>query len=406
MMRPLPAFAPRSWTAAIIQAHRASPVLPYNQAMSSQAAPAAGDLPVLHGLHEPILEIMSHACTGHAEAIRQLAASPPGISAAIEHRVAPLLAILAYKTGIDVPEKWLGAMRQSATMRLLLESALSGLGDILDAAAIPWVPLKGMGLPARLYPSPECRPTSDVDVLIPEAQLSEARDNLRKAGWKDIHSGTAYEHFLLHEGYNWQASHPSGVMLELHFRLWGPVDPALPQTIIDAARPAPDLGVLARIPGPAESYIVTACHLWNSPQPVALMYFFDLHLLSQAGANRPAFAESVISMARRHDLQLFAGLAAAVTNQLWPDDTSRQIARGLLTHLRPAERAIVTLARYRSARDIPLGALVFARLLSGRKSRSGWRAPLRRVWPHPAIFQESSQKGPIATLRRTITRRH
>jgi len=358
--------------------------------------------PAVTGLIDPLVQAMARGAGGDAEAIERLASTPEGVDTVIRNRLAPLLANVGYKHGLAIPDRWQQILRQTAIMRMLLERGLHDLGSVLDSAGIPWLPLKGMGPVAGLYPSPECRPTTDLDVLVPEEGFPEARELLRAQGWVDLHPGPLHEDFLLREGYNWQARHTTGVMLELHFRLWGPVDPGLPAVIVDAARPAPELGTMARLSPPAESFIVAACHLWNSPQPVVLLYFLDLHLLAQAADEDPDFIETVIAMAKRHDLQLLVGLAAAITARLWPSQADLQIAGALLDDLRPAERLILRTARRRTPQDIPLGTLVLARLLSGRKSRTGWRAPFRRIWPHPAIFQDSAQKGPIATLRRKI----
>ncbi len=95
-----------------------------------------------------------------------------------------------------------------------------------------------MGLVAHCYPQPECRPTTDLDILVPEERFREAREALRAAGWHDLHPGPLHEDFLVREGYNWQARHTSGIMLELHFRLWGPVDPRLARAVFERATPA------------------------------------------------------------------------------------------------------------------------------------------------------------------------
>jgi len=375
----------------------------YNPPMPANAT-IPGHLPPLAGLGDPLIRAMALATTGDTKAIRQLASTSEGIDAVLQNRLAPLLTTLAHERGLEAPEPWKASLRQTAIMRMLLDRAMANLGAVLDTAGIRWVPLKGMGLPARFYPSPECRPTTDLDVLVPETSFLEARDVLRAEGWDDMHPGPLHEDFLLREGYNWQARHAPGVMLELHFRLWGPVDSELPAAILETAQPAPQLGTMARLSPPAESYVVGACHLWNSPRPVALLYFFDLRLLGQAAGDASEFVDSVTAMATRHDLQLFVGMAAAITARLWPDPASQRIAATLLHDLRPAERALILMAQRRPPRSIPLGALVLARLLSGRKSRTGWRAPFRRIWPHPAIFQDSAQKGPIATLRRRLTK--
>ncbi len=345
---------------------------------------------------------MASAAAGDPTAIGSLASEPERAGLAVLHRLAPLLLVIGHQHGLEPPTAWSDIARTTAVMRLMLEDGLRELGAVLGDAGIPWLPLKGMGPVARLYPQPECRPTTDIDVLIPETEFTRARALLRTTGWEDMNTGIAFEDFLLREGYNWQARNRRGIMLELHFRLWGSVDPALATTLMERAAPAPELGATALVSGPVETHVMAAAHLWNSPRPVALLNFLDLELLARA-AGGPGFVEGVASLARRHDLQLFVGLAAAVANQLWENQYNEAIAATLLGDLRPAERLAVARARRRSPLELSLGTLVLARLLSGRRSRSGWRAPFRQLWPHPAICAKNPGKGPIAAIRRALT---
>ena len=356
----------------------------------------------LRGLDDPLLEDLAAAASGEVEAIGRLAGDPEGRLEVIRNRLSALVAHHMDRRGMTAPEEWLKILRQTVIQRIFLEEGLAPLGETLAGASIPWLPLKGMGLVAHCYPQPECRPTTDLDILVPEERFREAREELRAAGWRDIHPGPLHEDFLVREGYNWQARHTSGIMLELHFRLWGPVDPGLARAVFERATAAGNGTRLAS--GPVESYVVAACHLWNSPRPVALIYFFDLHLLAEAAHDDPDFPAAVIEMARTFDVQSFVGLAAAVTARLWPGEAGRRIADSLLGHLRLPERLGIALAR-RPAPALPLGALVLPRLLAGRRSRSGWRAPFRQLWPHPAVFAQSSSRGPVAALRRAASRR-
>ncbi len=347
--------------------------------------------------------LLARAARGDPGAIPALASSPEGTRAVVRHRLAPLLSHFAHREGLEIPAPWREATRRAGVLRMLLDGCLAEVGAVLGDAGIPWLPVKGMGPVASLYPQPECRPTTDLDILVPRDRFTEARQLLERHGWEGLHAGEEYEDFLLREGYNWQAAGRTGVLLELHFGLWGPVDPALAATLLDRASPAQGPGTTAREPGPVESFLVCASHLWNSPRPVVLLYFLDLELLARAAPD-PGFAADVLTLARRHDLQLLVGLAAAIAHRLWPNEVNAAIAAPLLQELRPAEKTLVAVARRRSPLDLPLEALVLARLLAGRKSRSGWRAPLRRLWPHPAVFRRDPGRGPLAALRKALTR--
>jgi len=373
--------------------------------MTEQVPPAPVEPPTLNGLDDPLLADLAAAAVGDGAAIGRIAVTSDGVMAVIRNRLSALVAYHMERRGLTPPEEWLRILRQTVVQRIFLEEGLSALGETLGGAGIPWLPLKGMGLVAQCYPQPECRPTSDLDILIPEQRFLEVRELLRSEGWSDLHSGPLHEDFLLREGYNWQARHTSGIMLELHFRLWGPVDPGMARWVFERAEPAPAPGGAGLLGGPVESHVVAACHLWNSPRPVALLYFLDLHLLAQRAADDPGFATAVIETARRFDVQSFVGLAAAVTSRLWPDEANERIARTLLGELRLPERLGISLVR-QPATSLSLGALVFPRLLARRRSRSGWRAPFRQLWPHPAVFQHSNARGPIAAVRRAFSPRN
>ncbi len=354
-------------------------------------------------LQDGPVSVLARAARGDPGAIGRLASSPEGIRAAVRHRLAPLVSHFAHREGLEIPSPWSESTRRIGVLRMLLEESLAEVGAALGNAGIPWLPLKGLGPVARLYPQPECRPTTDLDILVPRDSFTEARKLLERNGWEGLHTGEEYEAFLLREGYNWQAAGRTGVLLELHFGLWGPVDPALAATLLDRASPAQGPGTTARESGPVESFLVCASHLWNSPRPVALLYFLDLELLAHAAPD-PGFAADVVSLARRHDLQLLVGLAAAIAHRLWPNEVNAAIAANLLDDLRRPERILVAATRRRSPLNFPLEALVLARLLAGRTSRSGWRAPLRRLWPHPAVFRRDPGRGPLAALRKAVTR--
>lgn len=76
--------------------------------------------------------------------------------------------------------------------RRLTPQVLSALGD----AAIPAVAVKGARLIDGVWPWPECRPMSDIDLLVPPRYRAQASAVLARSGWA-THSTTTYEDTML-----------------------------------------------------------------------------------------------------------------------------------------------------------------------------------------------------------------
>ncbi len=324
--------------------------------------------------------LIAKAAMGDSEAVQKIPRNPAAIDAVGDHRLGALLAHRIHELGFPVQPEWHRALRNSAVTRLFLDEALKDLGTTLDERSIPWLPLKGMGRITEYYPRPECRPTSDLDILIPRERLDEARSALIDAGWIPIDD----DEFEPGAIYNWKASHPSGCLLELHYTLWGGVDSRLAQTLLQSAEKSPELGASALHSSAPNLYIIGAAHLWNSPRPRTLLYFLDLHLLALDSTEnkptdlpKPDFAASVIQFARNHDLQLLVGLAAAITQALWPHSANAEIATALFDDLRLPERVLLRLSKNKPSADLHLGTITLARLLGRRKTRNGWNAVIR-----------------------------
>lgn len=332
--------------------------------------------------------LLAAAALGSGEAILELARSEEGRDLVVRNRLTSQIVALGGRQGLELPVSWLRQHRRSAAARIVLELALRDLGTVLDRVGVRWLPIKGMGPVADLYHPAECRPTADLDVIVAEAELDRAKAVLLAAGWIEIRDQEASP---LTSTYCWKARHPSGALLELHFALWGPADPMLASALLARAEPAEQLGACALKSTGADCYLTCAAHLWNAPGPRPLLDSLDLHLLCEHGG--PGFAEWVVELARRHDLQLLVGLAAAIQSSLWPDDEGSAIAAALATDLRWPERELLRRTR-RPAKDLALGALVLARLLAGRRSRSGWSAPLRHLARILRAARPTSRHGP------------
>jgi hypothetical protein len=337
---------------------------------------------------------MAAALAGDADALAALAADPEAAELARTHRVGPALALRARRLGIKGPaaESWRRGLIGVAAHRMHIEDRLHRLGVALGTAGVPWLPLKGCDLGARVYRHPEERPVGDVDVLVPRAELPRVQEALRGAGWSGLADSPRMERYLRDEGYAWQAQDASGVLLEIHVRLWGIVPAGLGAALLAAAVPDPSLGPTGRRLPLAHAWLVAAVHTWLNPPPRPLLSWWDLERIAAA---EPGIGEDAARLAEEWDLQLPAGLAAAQTAALWPSPPNQAIADRLLAGLRPLERLAA-----RRGEAVGLKSIVLARLLSGRASRAGWRSLPRRIWAHPGIVEQETRAGRSWPARR------
>lgn len=143
------------------------------------------------------------------------------------HRLAPRLHALAQSgvlpAGIPAAQRaaWKESYRRQAMLALAQGAALNRIADVLGAASIPVVPLKGAWLAQHAYPAPAERPLRDLDILVPANEVPRAYALLRKAGWEGPALSPAELCAMLA-----QAVHappllsPDGIACELHARSW------------------------------------------------------------------------------------------------------------------------------------------------------------------------------------------
>ena len=273
---------------------------------------------------------------------------------------------------------------RAAARVALLSQTLQIVGNALGSRGIAWAPIKGGDLAFRAYEQPEDRDFGDLDVLVAEPDRKRATAALADSGWlAALAPSEATEAFLRDEHYCASFSHQTGVLLELHHRLWGAVPTGLADEVIQSATPDPDLAPTGRRVSAAHAFVIAAFHVWMVPPPRAISNWWDLQRLAATG--RPDLAHAVVEIARRWELQLPVGMAALASASLWPEPEPGEIARELLADLRPSERAVLGWCVRRGADATPFGSVVLARLLAGRPSRHGWRSVWRRFWPHPAL---------------------
>jgi hypothetical protein len=126
------------------------------------------------------------------DAIRALLAGPVNWERlfwlATYEKAAPVLLRGVMRAGESaVPKAHLAQLRKLAMVvefRMLhVRQRLNETVDVLAAAGIDAVLLKGAALGCTVYPTPVDRPMSDIDVLVPAERAREARDILLRAGW-------------------------------------------------------------------------------------------------------------------------------------------------------------------------------------------------------------------------------
>jgi hypothetical protein len=88
--------------------------------------------------------------------------------------------------------------------------------NALQSRCIQPVLLKGYALGARLYPDPLMRPTSDVDLLISEAELAPASEVMVQLGLRPMEAEAKAYHREHHHHLTFEGAQG---MVELHFRL-------------------------------------------------------------------------------------------------------------------------------------------------------------------------------------------
>lgn len=342
---------------------------------------------------------LAAALAGATGALEALAFEDEDGALARRHRIGPALYFAASAGGIEGPgvAAWRRDMASIAAHYMVLDAALVRIAAVLAAVGVDWIPIKGYDLASRVYARAEERVTSDLDLLIAAADLEGGRRALRADGWEDVSPGPLARRYLREEGYAWQAVGANGVLLELHFRLWGSVPEGLAAEMTEASTADAALPAGGRRLTPHHAYLAAAAHLWLSPPPRAVGSWRDLERLA---ATVPDLADEVVATARRWDLQLPVALASEVAAQLWGDATCRRIATELEGDLQPPERLALAAARRRDPARASLASLALARLVAGRRSRHGWRTVWRRLWAHPGLVETTTSPRRPWFLRR------
>ncbi len=271
-------------------------------------------------------------------------------------------------------------LAEGTARHLILSGELGRLLEGFEGEQIPVIPLKGPVLAETLYPYPALRPYSDLDLLVRRDSVPRVDDLLHGLGYRrvaDAHSfrfDLAYDRATLYEG-------PSGVHVDLHWALlseprysW---DEGAGLTVWERAVRIQVAGEEALGLCPEDLLLYLAVHLAVHHGLAGLLWYYDLFLVIERWASRLDW-EALIARAARWRVRaalyfallelerLFgAGAAAPVMAEIEPRGPRAGVARWLLRHRTPQQRArlehLIALLLVDRGRDL-LGTLTRALL--------------------------------------------
>ena len=110
----------------------------------------------------------------------------------------------------EYSRKFLSEIELSTYRYLQLSAAFTEISEVLEKEKIPFLPLKGTVL-RKYYPDPSLRTSSDIDVLIRKEDIHRAV--------KTFTEGYGYKTVIIGDEHDVSLMTPSGVHLELHYKL-------------------------------------------------------------------------------------------------------------------------------------------------------------------------------------------
>jgi hypothetical protein len=244
------------------------------------------------------------------------AAAPELFADAERHGLDGVLFEACRAAGVPLPAALERTLALRAAARACDHAAhlamLERIDGVLAAAGRRGVVLKGALLGARLYATPSSRPTSDIDLLVEEADVDDVAAALSAVGYASSRDPSE-EHFR-RRGHHLHLLHPEAPCLELHFhayRGFGGVlrsEPLLARSVRAAPSPsrAPAFSAL-RVLEPADELFYLAVHAAGH-RFVRLGWLYDLLLL----ARRLSPSDFAVAAERARDVRMSRPFALAL----------------------------------------------------------------------------------------------
>ncbi|MCW5833039.1 MAG: nucleotidyltransferase family protein [Labilithrix sp.] len=223
--------------------------------------------------------------------MRQLPEAPPPprdvramFASAERHGLSGVVLDAWRARGFDLPADLARRLEALSLARAIDHDAHLSLLGRIDArfaeASLPAAALKGPLFAERFYARPSSRATSDLDLLVREADLDRAASILADLGFVGVDG--AEEPRQRREHHHLHLSHPDALPLELHFRGYAAFGRVLPsEPLVAGRRPAPVAGMSAvGVLGPEDELVFLAVHA-GAHRFVRLGWLYDIDLLTR-----------------------------------------------------------------------------------------------------------------------------
>jgi len=143
-----------------------------------------------------------------------------------QHRLKPLLhAQLGTEPALppEVRADWHEAHRVAAFRAMRTRHELNQCAQLLEAAGLAPIALKGAWLAHQAYPAPALRPMRDIDLLVPRELVLEGYAALLAAGYTELEPAEMpLDEVVRLDKHMPPLVAPRGTVVELHHRLWEP----------------------------------------------------------------------------------------------------------------------------------------------------------------------------------------
>jgi Uncharacterised nucleotidyltransferase len=211
------------------------------------------------------------------------------LSAAADHGVEGLtwraFGAAVSQRGLEVREELHDRARSAAARDLFIQRDMRAVLDVLIAAHVPALVIKGSALAYSVYERPWLRPRTDTDLLIRFDDFEAASRQLEACGYVRsvaLTSGTLVSHQVAFERVD---DHDVRHVIDLHWKVANPQVLAEALTFEDLwrdRRPAPALGPSARVPSVVGSAVLSCIHrLAHHQGHERLIWLYDLRLLTR-----------------------------------------------------------------------------------------------------------------------------
>lgn len=225
--------------------------------------------------------------------------------------------------------------RMADRQHLSIRHEVTLLKETLSARGIPLILLKGAAYVLAELPSASGRVFSDIDILVPHAQLNEAESALLLTGW----TSTTEDDYDQRYYRQWMHELPAmqhmfrGTTLDVHHTILPPTSRLKPDPellVRDRVELADEPGVFTL--SPCDMILHSAAHLFHEGEPDNLLRdLSDLDLLLRHFGSESAFLGRLLNRANELGLGEPLRLALRYTSEIFGTPSAIEAAKSLVS---------------------------------------------------------------------------